>query len=285
MPEAVGDDELDVDEVAAAEAEVIARRTEVASGRVGEPLTLPANVWYDVVAAGADDPDRSCGRVVLAPGEERTMFCEATPAPSSVVGRIVTIDGAPAASVALTAFAGGAHDAQTVELMAGPDGRFRATFQLADPALVELAVRGEVLVRRNVVLSPGDERDIGDVTLLTGEAVPDPWPDGAYGGIGGLVAFGDDGVTILDMETDSPLYLDGVERDDTIVLVDGMPLSELPDDEALVRLRGAPGTHVELRFRSARGELYDLVLERKLMAAPSETWVPGGGRVPDDVGD
>jgi len=258
-----------------------ARRTEVAAGALGEPLALPANVWYDAFTLAADGAERRCARFAVAAGGEVTLVCDATPTPTTVLGRVVMRDGAPAAGVSLEAVAGGAQGEATQRAMAGPDGRFEVTLALSEPALVDLWVRAPddatTHVRKNVVVSPGDERDIGDVLLLVGDAAPDPWPDGAYGGIGGLVAFSDDGVVVLDLEEDSPLYLDGVERDDTILLVDGMPLSELPDDEALVRLRGDPGTHVELRLRSARGELYDLVLERRLMGAPSETWIEAGG--------
>ena len=83
------------------------------------------------------------------------------------------------------------------------------------------------------------------------------------------------------MEDDSPLAMAGVEKDDVIVLVDGVPAAELPEDEVFLRLRGEPGTFVDLRFRSAVGELYEVTLERQMMREPSAVWNDVSGAPPD----
>ncbi|MFO0747902.1 MAG: hypothetical protein U1F43_19905 [Myxococcota bacterium] len=263
-------------------------------GVLGEALSVPANQWYDIFVERADGTETQCGRVLVKAGEDVVVQCGGAPQDSTVEGRFVEKDGKPVANLEVWYNASNSSDSALYRegrMTTGPDGRFRFDLSHDKAVTVTIGVGSNddqwtsSYGRRNVTLVPGEDKDVGDLLWVPEGQRPESWPTTAYGGIGGLITLDDNGVTILDMEPESPLAMAGVDKDDTIVLIDGVPAAELPQDEVFMRLRGDPGTAVDLRFRSAVGELYEVTLERKLMDAPDGTWggADGGGDVLDEA--
>lgn len=255
-----------------------------AEGVLGEALTVPANRWYEVYVERQDGSETPCGRVRVNAGDEVVVQCGGRVETSVVEGRFVDRDGRPVGNLEVWYTASNMDDARRYHegrMITEDDGRFR--FELEGDRTVTVTVGVAATSdewsgdygRRNVVLGVGADVDLGDLTWIAEGERPESWPTAAYGGIGGLIELDDEGVVILDMEDDSPLALAGVEHQDTIVLIDGVPASELPQDEVFLRLRGAPGTSVDLRVRSAEGDLYEVTVDRQMMAAPDETWGAG----------
>jgi len=70
--------------------------------------------------------------------------------------------------------------------------------------------------------------------------------EGRFAGIGVEVDFKDEAAVVLAPIEGSPAFRAGIRRGDRIVAVDGESLRALPPTEVISRMRGRPGTEVEL---------------------------------------
>ncbi len=70
--------------------------------------------------------------------------------------------------------------------------------------------------------------------------------DGAFGGIGVYMGFRDGGVQVVAVMPDSPGEKAGLQANDSILAVDGTPITEIQPEEVVMRIRGEVGKDVEL---------------------------------------
>ena len=69
---------------------------------------------------------------------------------------------------------------------------------------------------------------------------------GTFGGIGVYMGFKDGGVQVMSVMPDSPGEQVGLKAGDSILEVDGTPVSEIAPDEVAIKIRGESGTTVNL---------------------------------------
>lgn len=131
--------------------------------------------------------------------------------------------------------------------------------RVEDRSLLEAAIRGMLLeLDPHSAYLPGrDFRDLEDNS------------EGRYSGIGVDVQAIDGRIVVRAVITDSPADLAGMNPGDTIVSIDGAPVTGrfLPD--AIDDLSGEPGTEVELVVRTPQGEERPISLVREYLAIPT----------------
>jgi carboxyl-terminal processing protease len=100
-----------------------------------------------------------------------------------------------------------------------------------------------------------------------------------YGGIGAFVNFDQDNdFSVIRPIYSGPAYKAGMKSGDKILEVDGWETAGHTTDEIISRLKGKPGTDVELKvFRSGWQEPELLTIERRQISVPSvnHTMLPG----------
>ena len=69
---------------------------------------------------------------------------------------------------------------------------------------------------------------------------------GSFGGIGVYMGFKDGGVQVMSVMPDSPGEQVGLQSGDSILAVDGTPVTEISPEEVAIRIRGESGTDVNL---------------------------------------
>jgi carboxyl-terminal processing protease len=86
---------------------------------------------------------------------------------------------------------------------------------------------------------------------------------GKFSGVGLNVNQVKRGLRVASVLPDTPAERAGLEEGDVIVAVDGRPIAGVPADVSTARIKGPPGSKVELRVDPAtRGKPRDLTLER-----------------------
>ena len=70
--------------------------------------------------------------------------------------------------------------------------------------------------------------------------------EGTFGGIGIYMGFRDGGVQVVAVMPDSPGEKAGLQANDSIVSVNGTPITEMQPEEVVMNIRGEVGTDVEL---------------------------------------
>lgn len=249
------------------------RRAVIARGPSGTTFRLAADFTYSL--GWIDDTGyHACGNIPLAAGDERQVTCGRGQA--TLEGRVVDASGQPLAGGQIRIFAPGPKDFGTFSL--DERGRFSANLSIDGVESVGVQVvqreREDIVdfVRSDVRLEPGDRRDLGTLVHRSpSDAYPPMEP---HSGVGGRMGFAETGFEVMAFERDSPLELSGVEQHDTIIGVDGEPVSGLSIPELLDRLRGDEGTTIDLRIRTWEGELYEVTLERGLIMPSSLTGNP-----------
>jgi len=94
--------------------------------------------------------------------------------------------------------------------------------------------------------------------------------EGKFGGVGIEVDLRDDAITVIAPIEGSPAERAGVRSGDRIVAVDGQPARGEPLDKMVRKLRGTPGTKVQIAVRRAGSEVpltFDLVREQIKVAS------------------
>src|SRR5689334_7294864 len=89
--------------------------------------------------------------------------------------------------------------------------------------------------------------------------------EGKFGGVGVEVDLRDDTITVIAPIEGTPAERAGIRSGDRIVAVDGQGARGEPLDKMIRRLRGAPGTKVQIAVRRAGVEApitFDLVREQ-----------------------
>jgi carboxyl-terminal processing protease len=89
--------------------------------------------------------------------------------------------------------------------------------------------------------------------------------EGKFGGVGIEVDLRDDAITVIAPIEGSPAERAGIRSGDRVVAVDGQPARGEPIDKLVRKLRGAPGTKVQIAVRRAGVEApipFDLVREQ-----------------------
>jgi carboxyl-terminal processing protease len=93
---------------------------------------------------------------------------------------------------------------------------------------------------------------------------------GEFGGIGMEVGMRDDVVTVIAPLPDTPAERAGIKTGDVLVRIDGVPAEGMSVDEAVLAIRGEPGTEVKLTlFREGESELIELTLTREVINIPT----------------
>ena len=132
-----------------------------------------------------------------------------------------------------------------------------------------------------------DETSVDPELLIEGaldgmfEALDDPYssyirPDevveitdltrGEFGGVGMYVAaHSDGGVEVISPIEGQPAYRAGVRAGDLIVAVDGESALEFEVSDIITRLRGAPGTTVNVTFRRHGTVTFEVAIERAMI--------------------
>jgi carboxyl-terminal processing protease len=127
----------------------------------------------------------------------------------------------------------------------------------ADPdALIEGAIRGmlKVLDPHSSYLDRTELHQLMDDT------------QGRFGGVGVEIDVRDGWLTVLRVIPGGPAERAGVMAGDRFLTIEGESARDLPIDDAIVRMRGAPGTHVRVALRRAGVEsAVDVTLTRAVI--------------------
>ncbi len=139
----------------------------------------------------------------------------------------------------------------------------------SDGALVQGAIRG-------MVDALGDT---GHTLYLTKEEVTAEQDalDGTIVGIGVSVDGRSGSHTIISVIDGSPADRAGLRTGEAIVAVDGARVDRATTDELIRRVRGEPGTALDLRIRGRDGRVRDVTLVRDHITLPAVSWALAPG--------
>lgn len=94
--------------------------------------------------------------------------------------------------------------------------------------------------------------------------------DGEYGGLGLNVTMEDGAVKVIAPIEDSPGFKAGLKAGDYITHIDGELLYGLELDEAVEKMRGAPGSPIKITIvRPGRDKPFDVTLTRAVIELPA----------------
>lgn len=243
----------------------------VAKGAVGEELRVPGAFRYSVtLVLDEQEPDGTqyavgCGEVLVPAGRTIEMFC-GVETEAALTGKVVDAKGRPieGARVMLD----GAQETETDRF---GEWTLKYSSRTAIPCSVRVTKEGAIdeewrpSERINLQCVPGGVVEVSPITLRREEEAPLLQPDEPFGGVGGSLEQGLEGVVLAGIRPDGPLALDGIDEYSTILKVDDEDASSWPVEEMLARLRGDVGTHVQLQVRGPDGELIETTIERALV--------------------
>jgi carboxyl-terminal processing protease len=139
--------------------------------------------------------------------------------------------------------------------------------QVDDKKLIEGAINGmlESLDPHSNYL---DVRDFQNLKTQT---------DGTYGGLGLTVQMDDGAVKVVTPTEDTPAYRAGIKSGDYITNLDGVLIYGGSLDEAVDKMRGAPGTKIRLTVvRPGRDKPFDVTLTREIIQIKPVKWSVNG---------
>ena len=97
--------------------------------------------------------------------------------------------------------------------------------------------------------------------------------DGNYGGLGLSVTMEDGTVKVISPTEDTPAYRAGLKSGDYITHIDGELLYGLDLDQAVEKMRGAPGTSIKLTIvRPGRDKPFDVSMNRERIELRPVKW-------------
>lgn len=202
---------------------------------------LPADKLH--VAVGTRDGRSGSADIALTPGGSGDLEVPLVE-DAAVAGRV--IDAQTGEPVPNAAISEGGHPQ-----LSSPDGRFRlGGLAPGDHSLRFQADRYQGL-SRTVTLAPGTPLDLGDVPLKRLQAKP--------GTIGADLRGDSEGVVVWWTLPEGPAEQAGMRAGDQVTAIDGAAVKGVTD--ALLRLRGAPGTAVQVTV-SRNGESRPLRIVR-----------------------
>ncbi|HRE91142.1 MAG TPA: carboxypeptidase regulatory-like domain-containing protein [Myxococcota bacterium] len=243
----------------------------VAQGGVGEELRVPGAFRYNVLLILDEiEPDGTqysvpCGEVLVPAGRTIEMVCGAE-TEAALTGKVVDARGRPVEGARV--ILDGEQETETDRF-----GAWTLTYnaRTAIPCSVRVAKEGAIdeqwrpSERINLQCVPGGVIEVAPITLRREEEAPLLRPDEPFGGVGGALEQGLEGVVLAGIRADGPLALDGIDEQSTIIKVDDEDATSWPVEEMLARLRGDVGTFVQLQVRGPDGELIETTIERALV--------------------
>jgi len=133
---------------------------------------------------------------------------------------------------------------------------------VADDKLIKGAINGMLtnLDPHSQYLDQNDFRQLSELTT------------GAFGGLGIEVSKDktDAGIKVVAPIDGTPAYLAGIKSGDTIIKIDGKPIADITLDEAVKRMRGKPGTAVNLTIlRKSELKPIELSVKRAVIRVTS----------------
>src|SRR6185503_8998560 len=97
--------------------------------------------------------------------------------------------------------------------------------------------------------------------------------DGNYGGLGLTVSMEDGAVKVVAPTEDTPAWRAGIKAGDYITHIDGQLVFGLTLDEAVEKMRGAPGTPIKLTIvRPGKDKPFDVALVRERIELRPVKW-------------
>ncbi|NKB78019.1 MAG: PDZ domain-containing protein [Gammaproteobacteria bacterium] len=141
--------------------------------------------------------------------------------------------------------------------------------EVDEATLIKNAIRGMLdgLDPHSSFLAPEDYDDLVDTS------------EGKFGGLGVEIMMEGELLKVISPIDDTPASLAGIEPGDVIVMIDGEPVQGLDLRQSVDRMRGEPGTEVELTiFREGEEAPLKMTLIRaniKMSSVKSEFLAPG----------
>ena len=130
-----------------------------------------------------------------------------------------------------------------------------------DPnSLIEGALKGlfdSLEDPHSAYLTADEMRNIQDTTT------------GKFGGVGLIITKGETGIQVIAPIEDTPAYRAGVSAGDVIVKINDEDAVEFNIDEVVSRLRGDPGTEVEITFSRGDSYMFSVSILRDLIEVPT----------------
>jgi carboxyl-terminal processing protease len=141
---------------------------------------------------------------------------------------------------------------------------------VTDQKLVESAVNG-MLSSLDPHSSYMDEKEYGDLTTQT---------RGEFGGLG-LEVTQENGIVKVEAPIDdTPAARANIKAGDLITHIDGEPIVGITLNEAVEKMRGAPGTPIKLTIRhSEKDDPFDVTLTREIIKVPSVKYHVESGNI------
>jgi len=129
-----------------------------------------------------------------------------------------------------------------------------------DEKLVEASINGMVssLDPHSSYMNPKDYADLSSQTK------------GEFGGLGLEVTQENGIVKVESPIDDTPAFKANIKSGDLITHIDGEPIVGVPLNDAVEKMRGAPGTQIKLTLRhTEKGEPFEVTLTREVIKVPS----------------
>jgi carboxyl-terminal processing protease len=134
-----------------------------------------------------------------------------------------------------------------------------------EDVLVEGAIRGmlQVLDPHSAYLDPREMHVLQSDT------------EGRFGGVGVEIDVDDGWLTVLRVFPGGPAATAGLEQGDRFLTIDGLPARDLSIEDAILRMRGEPGTQVRVTLRrpSAEAAIERVITRAIIEVAPVEARV------------
>ncbi len=185
--------------------------------------------------------------------------------------RILLAAGAIALIPAVTASqaANEAETYQQLDQLMNVFEKVRAEYvdKVDDKTLIQGAING-MLASLDPHSSYLDARDFTNLRTQT---------DGTYGGLGLTVTMEDGAVKIVTPTEDTPAFRAGLKAGDFITHLDGVLIYGGTLDEAVDKMRGAPGSSIKLTIvRPGRDKAFDVMLKREVIQLRPVKWETKG---------
>ncbi|HEX4506419.1 MAG TPA: S41 family peptidase [Alphaproteobacteria bacterium] len=129
-----------------------------------------------------------------------------------------------------------------------------------DDKLVEASINGMVssLDPHSSYMNPKDYADLSSQTK------------GEFGGLGLEVTQENGIVKVESPIDDTPAFKANIKSGDLITHIDGEPIVGVPLNDAVEKMRGAPGTQIKLTLRhNEKGDPFEVTLTREVIKVPS----------------
>jgi len=246
----------------------------VGRGRPGDEVRVRGSMRYHVavvleeVGPAGERFELTCGEVLVPTGKTVDVYCGRA-VETVLAGRVVDVKGrgVEGASVQVEHTDGAVESATTDKT-----GGYVLSFEVERASPCAMRVTNErggeawrPSQRVNLACAPGHTVEVDTIVLRREEEAPALRLWEPFGGVGGMLQGGEEGVVLAGLSADGPLAMDGIEEGSTILQVDEEEATTWSVEEMLARLRGDVGSEVTLRLRSPQGELVETVIERGLI--------------------